>query len=172
MLSREVLPHTIHGFLAADHARLDALLERAIANPPGIDDDAYREFRAGLLRHIAMEEKVLFADARARNDDAVSSLIRQLHADHAAIASLLVPPPTRELIAKLRAVLGEHNPLEDAPGGLYEHCDRAAGAEIQAVIARMQAIAPVRVSEHLDEARIYDHIDRMLAARTRPKHGA
>ena len=162
---------TIHEYLAEDHARLDALLTRAIANPQHLDDEAYREFRAGLLRHISMEEKVLFADARARRDDAVVHLIRRLHADHAAIASLLVPPPTLELIGTLQAVLAEHNPLEDAPGGLYEQCDLAAGESTPAVLARMQAIAPVRASRHLDETRIHDHIERMLAARERAKHG-
>jgi hypothetical protein len=29
----------------------------------------------------------------------------------------------------------------------------------------MQALPPLRISEHLDEPRIYDHIDRLLAAR-------
>ena len=161
---------TIHAYLAEDHARLDALLARAIASPQHLDDEAYHEFRAGLLRHISMEEKVLFADARARGDDAIVPLIRRLHADHAAIASLLVPPPTLELIGTLQAILAEHNPLEDARGGLYEQCDLAAGESTPAVLARMQAIAPVRASRYLDEPRIHDHIERMLAARERAKH--
>jgi hypothetical protein len=84
---------------------------------------------------------------------------------------LLVPPPTRELIGTLRSVLEEHNPLEDAPGGLYEECDRAAGDDTQSVLARMQAIAPIRASEHLDEGRIHDHIARMLVARERIRDG-
>lgn len=147
---------TIHEFLASDHRRLDALLARA-AEP-----DAYREFRLGLLRHIAMEEKVLFPIARATHRDVVA----QLHADHAAIASLLVPPPTDALLRTLRSVLAEHNPLEDAPGGLYDICDRIDGED---VVARMQAIPPVRASQHVDEPRIYEHIERMLAARLKSK---
>lgn len=160
---------TIHEFLSKDHARLDDLLARAVGNPHVIDEDAFSEFRAGLLRHIAMEEKVLFADVRARNEDALVQVVRVLHADHAAIASLLVPPPTAALIATLQRILDEHNPLEDAPGGLYEHCDRISGGATSEVIERMEAIAPVRASKHLDEPRIYAHIERLLAARVRPR---
>ncbi|NVB82571.1 MAG: hemerythrin domain-containing protein [Kofleriaceae bacterium] len=155
---------TIREYLSRDHARLDALLAQAVAAPQ-VDETSYTEFRAGLLRHIAMEEKVLFADARARNDDGVAQLIAVLHADHAAIASLLVPPPTHALIDTLQKVLAEHNPLEEDPDGLYERCDRAAGDGVQAVIARMEAIPAVRASRYLDEPRIYAHIERMLAAR-------
>lgn len=152
---------TIHEFLANDHARLDALLAKAVADPARIDETAYREFRAGLLRHIAMEEKVLFVELKSH--DVGRDLVKALHADHAAIASILVPPPTHALIATLQGVLVEHNPLEDAPGGLYELADRLGNADM--LIARMQQIPPVRASEHLDEPRIHQHIVRMLAAR-------
>ena len=160
---------TIHQYLSNDHARLDALLAQAIASADHIDDVAYRELRLGLLRHIAMEEKVLFAYVRAQHDDSVEHVIKILHDDHAAIASLLVPPPTHALIATLQRVLDEHNPLEDGPGGFYDHCDRAA-PDPQALIARMDAIPAVRASQYLDEPRIYAHIERMLAARDRSKH--
>jgi hypothetical protein len=152
---------TIHEFLANDHVRLDALLAKAVEDPARIDEAAYREFRAGLLRHIAMEEKVLFAELKSQ--EIGRDLIKTLHADHAAIASILVPPPTHALIAALQGVLVEHNPLEDAPGGLYELGDQLGTADT--LIARMQQIPPVRASEHLDEPRIHEHIARMLAAR-------
>lgn len=155
----------IHQALTADHERLDALLDRAAAIPDVIDRVAYAELRRGLLRHIAMEEKVLFAEIRARGSTDLIPLVKQLHADHAAIASLLVPPPTAASIALLRSILVEHNPLEEDPGGLYDACDVLAGEDVAAMIARMQAIPEVRASEHLDEPRIHEHIARMLAAR-------
>ena len=154
----------IHAFLADDHARLDRLLARALAGER-IELAAYEDFRAGLLRHIAMEEKVLFADARARRHGQPLAIVRRLHADHAALASLLVPSPTRELLATVRDILDEHNPLEEAEGGLYDTCERLAGDDVDAVVARMRAIPPVRASAHLDEPRIHEHIARMLAAR-------
>jgi hypothetical protein len=162
------LAGAIYEHLARDHARLDDLLAQASADPDRVDGEAFDAFRRGLLRHIAMEEKILFADARARDDACLTRLVEILHADHAAIASLLVAPPTHDRIEMLRGVLAEHNPLEEDPGGLYELCDRAAGDGAAAVIARMEAIPAVRASQYLDEPRIHAHIERMLAARRRP----
>ena len=56
----------IHLYLGDDHRRLDALLERAVADPQNIDGSAYAQFRAGLLKHIGMEEKVLLPAAQKR----------------------------------------------------------------------------------------------------------
>ena len=49
-------PGALARFLLDDHRRLEALLDRAATDPA-----AYEAFREGLLRHIAMEEKVRFA---------------------------------------------------------------------------------------------------------------
>jgi hypothetical protein len=157
----------LHAFLSDDHSRLDHLLARAMTSER-IDLVAYEEFRAGLLRHIAMEEKVLFVDARTRRDGSPLPIQTQLHADHAALASLLVPSPSHELLHTVRDILQEHNPLEEDAGGLYDTCERLAGADPEVVIARMHAIPSVRVSKHVDEPRIHEHIARMLAARVRP----
>ena len=43
----------IHRYLAADHERLDGLLDRAMSDPENIDAAAYAQFRSGLLKHIA-----------------------------------------------------------------------------------------------------------------------
>jgi hypothetical protein len=153
-------------FLADDHARLDRLLARAMASER-IDLAAYEEFRAGLLRHIAMEEKVLFADARTRRHGSPLPVTKQLHADHAALASLLVPSPTHEILRTVRDILEEHNPLEEGDDGAYATCEQLAGGDIEAVIARMRAVPSVRVSDHVDEPRVHAHVARMLDARTR-----
>lgn len=155
----------IHQFLSRDHARLGALLAEAMADPARVELAAYKAFRAGLLRHIAMEEKVLFVDARARLGGERLPITRQLHADHAALASLLVPSPTHALLATIRDILAAHDPLEENPDGLYDRCEQLAGAEIDAVLARLHAIPPVRASAHVDEPRVHEHIARMLAAR-------
>ena len=52
-----------------------------------------------MLRHIAMEEKILLPEARRLRDDVALPIAKQLRADHAALALLLVPTPTREIIA-------------------------------------------------------------------------
>ena len=46
----------IYRYLADDHRRLDALLERAMSDPENIDAAAYAQFRSGLLKHIGVEE--------------------------------------------------------------------------------------------------------------------
>lgn len=159
------MPASIHDYLARDHARLDELLARARKDPEVVDPAAYGELRIGLLRHIAMEEKVLFAEARARRGGDPLPLVAQLHADHAALASLLVPSPTPALLAAIHRILEEHNPLEEQRGGLYDLCDELARGEVEVILARMQAIPPVRASRHVDEPRVHEHIARMLAAR-------
>lgn len=50
--------------LTADHARLRALLAQATGQP--FDRAAFEQFRAGLLRHIGIEEKLVFAEVRRR----------------------------------------------------------------------------------------------------------
>jgi hypothetical protein len=155
----------IQQYLSGDHVRLRTLLARATSDPSRIDLSAYDEFKAGLLHHIAMEEKVLFRDARDRRNGEPLPVTKQLRADHAALASLLVPPPTHALLATIRDILAEHDPLEEGPDGFYAQCERLAGADIQDVLARMHAIPPVRVAQHVDEPRIHEHIARMLAAR-------
>lgn len=149
----------IHRYLSDDHARLDDLLARAI----GGDAPAYEQFRAGLLRHIAMEEKVLFAHSRKQTE--LAAMIAELHADHAALASLLVPPPTPAILRSIREILDEHNSIEERDSGLYAACDQLPDAD--AVVARMAAVPAVRVAQHVDEPRIHEHIARMLAARKR-----
>ena len=154
----------LHRFLARDHERLGRLLERAAADPERIDHAAWRRFRAGLLRHIRMEEKVLLPYARWRNGGALP-VARRLRADHAALATLLVPPPTPTLIATVRDVLEAHNPLEEGPGGLYPACEALAGEDIRALVARLRAVPPVKLAPHRDDPRVHIHIKNLLRAR-------
>ncbi|MEZ4266843.1 MAG: hemerythrin domain-containing protein [Myxococcota bacterium] len=162
---RAVMHGPVYRFLQEDHARLDALLRRADALPDLIDFDAFESFRGGLLRHIAMEQKVLLPEARRLRGGQPLDVARQLRADHAALAGLLVPTPTHEIIATIRRVLVEHNPLEEDPGGLYEDCERLAGAEADALVARMRAIPPVPTAPHFDGPRVFTAIENLLHAR-------
>lgn len=156
----------LNEFLTRDHERLDALLRRADAGPD-IDLDAYVEFRAGLLRHMAMEEKVLLPEARRLRGGEALPVAARVRADHAVLAALLVPPPTHELLGKLRAILVEHNPLEEDAGGLYEVCDALAGTDAAAVLARLEAVPAVKVAKNVDSPRALAHLDELLAARAR-----
>jgi hypothetical protein len=161
----------LHRYLAEDHARLDALLYRSTAEPHVVDLGAYEQFRAGLLRHIGMEEKVLLPDARRRRNGEPLPIAKQLRADHAALASLLVPTPTHEIVAAIRDVLEDHNPLEESPDGLYDTCERLAGADVETLLARLKAAPEVPVAPHFDGPRVHEHIANLLRARPRRRSG-
>jgi hypothetical protein len=159
------LSGAVHTFLTDDHTRLDALLRRAVASVGVIDYEAYQQFRAGLLRHIAMEEKVLFPEARLRRSGEALPIWNQLRADHAALAALLVPSPTPEILAVIRDILEGHNQLEEQPAGVYELCEELAGTQAGALLGRLRAVPEVKVARHFDGPRAHAHIASLLKAR-------
>jgi len=148
--------------LSADHVRLEGLLNAAVAGPAAIDPAAYAEFRRGLLRHIAIEEKVLLPAARAARGGQPLPIAARLRLDHGAIAALLVPTPTRAIVATLRQVLAGHNPIEEGADGLYAVCDRLLAARATALIAEMNAYPPVPVSPHNDGPQVLPALHRAL----------
>lgn len=127
----------IADYLAADHDRLDGLLAAATAAPDRIELEPFGRFRAGILRHIGMEEKVLFAAYKLARGEPVPEFAR-LRADHARITALLVPTPTPAIVADLRAVLEPHNVLEEETGGVYAVCEEALGDGAAALLARLR----------------------------------
>lgn len=151
-------------FLGADHRRLDALLDAAASHPGGVALEPFAEFRAGILRHIAIEEKRLIpAATQARGAGAVP-IAAKLRADHGAIAALLVPTPRRDIIEKLRGLLARHNDREEEPGGLYDQCDQALGAEAAVLLVESLRDHPaVALRPHNDGPAVEAHIEETLA---------
>ncbi len=137
-------------YMAADHARLEALLERSVADPDRFDAASFEEFRAGLLRHISIEEKILLADARRRRGGEPLPVAKLLRVEHGALASLLVPTPDHALVAEIRTLLRSHDAREEGPGGLYEACERLAGDEASALLERARKAPAVPVAAHFD----------------------
>lgn len=160
-------PHHTMGpvarFLTDDHERLDALLHRAVAEPGASGEAAYAEFRAGLLKHIGMEEKILLPAAQRARGGEPLPIAAKLRLDHGALAALLVPTSTPAIVAALRTILAAHNALEEGPGGVYEICEQLAGAEAEALLARLRAAPDVRVNAHVDGPRIMAATRRALA---------
>lgn len=148
------MPGPIFQFLAEDHARLDALLTKAVAGLRGVDLAAFGAFREGLLRHIALEEKILLPAARTARGGEPVPHARRLRVDHGAIAALLVPTPTPEIAGEIRKILGPHNEVEEGKGGLYEECDALLSAEAGALLERMRAYPPVKVARYQDGPRV------------------
>ena len=133
----------IEAFLEADHARLAALLGRATARPGVVDAETFWEFRTGLLKHIGMEERILFPAARAALGGERFSWAGRLREDHGLLASLLVPTPTPERVARIVAILAVHDTIEEGPTGAYADCEAALRpAGVDAVLERLHQ-API-----------------------------
>lgn len=162
-MKNNLMPGRLCRFLADDHARLDALLLRAIAPAGEIDSAVYAEFRAGLLKHISMEEKILLpAVQRARGGEALP-LAAKLRLDHGALAALLVPTPMPAIIATFRTILAAHNAIEEGSEGVYETCEQLVGAEADTLLAQLHATPEVPVAHHANGPKVIDAIRRALA---------
>jgi hypothetical protein len=156
--------NAIRDLLERDHAALDALLAAAVSDPTSpIDMAAYGAFRAGLLRHIGQEEKILLPAARRLRGEPLERAA-QLRLDHAAIAALLVPTPTQDIVAQLRALLAAHNVLEEGPAGVYAECEALAVGEASDLLARLEAAPAVPPAPHFDGPRAFAAIERLLRA--------
>ena len=57
----------IYHFFTNDHRRIDDLLDKATENGKNLQMEYYHQFRIGLLKHIKMEEKILFPAAQKAN---------------------------------------------------------------------------------------------------------
>lgn len=152
----------ITDFLVKDHGRLEGLLQSAMAQVGAVDQNTYDQFRAGLLRHIGMEEKILLPAAQRLRGGAPLSIAAKLRLDHGAIASLLMPPPAASVIATIRAVLKVHNTIEEGPGGLYETCDELAVSESTELLAKLQAAPELAVLPCSDSPVVMPAVQRAL----------
>ena len=152
----------IHHYLADDHRRLDALLERATADPEKFDVAAYAEFRSGLLKHIAMEEKVLLPAAQKRRGGRPLLAAAKLRLDHGALVALLVPTPTAAIVAAIRAILERHNPVEEGDGGVYDQAEEVMGHEAEAILSQLRNYPEVKVLPHVDSDFVMDATRRAL----------
>jgi len=151
MAQRRGLPYRgpLARFLGSDHERLLERLVAALVGTDAVSIEAFDDFRAGILRHIAVEEKLLIPRASAQLDGGRPALADLLRIDHGAIAALLVPPPTPEIIAELRSILARHDRLEEETGGLYEICDNALGADASLrLVAELREHPPVLIKPY------------------------
>lgn len=146
-------------YLERDHAQIDEALRQAIKNSI-LDSMHFLAFRARLLRHIAIEEKILFPSVPeiARDN-------RQLKVEHAALASLLVPHPDAALAVEIESILKTHNGAEEGPEGVYALYERALGRErSNALGERARTYAEVKVAPYSDSPRAHRTAAAALAA--------
>jgi hemerythrin superfamily protein len=153
----------LHAFLARDHERLDALLDELQHEEGAIPVERWDEFRRGLLRHIGIEERILFPELRRRRGS--TALDRQLHRDHAALAALLVPPPTRAEIDEIAAILITHNTLEEEAGGLYEIVEDLVSETLPAMMDRIAMFPAIPLAPFSDTPLLRQTIEQLLRER-------
>lgn len=133
------MSRAIFEFLAEDHDRLEGLLNTALQEADPGSSAQYQEFRKGLLRHIGIEETIVFpAITRLQNGSPAEDAAR-LRLDHGAIVALLVPQPTPEIFTTLRTILDAHNACEEREGGIYDRIDALTGEEFQDILAQISA---------------------------------
>jgi hypothetical protein len=121
------------------------------------------EFRRGLLKHISMGEKILLPTVQALHHGEPLPIAAQLRLQHGAIAALLVPFPRPAVVNALRAVLAQHNAIEEGPDGVYAECDRIVGPKRAVLLNRLQVAAEVPVANHVDSEKVEASARRALA---------
>jgi hypothetical protein len=149
-------------FLAEDHRRLERLLSVVDAHPHQRDHAVYDQFRCGLLRHIAMEEKVLLPTVQ-RVHGAALPIAAKLRLDHGALASLLMLPPRPDVLTLIRAILQAHNALEEGPEGLYATCDRSLEQEATPLLIELGKTPEVSVAPTTHKAGVVNVVRRIVA---------
>jgi hypothetical protein len=136
-------------YLSADHRRIEELFLEAIETADGIDMASYDHFRSTLLRHIAIEEKIVLPLIRKHLPGGFP-MEAQLRLEHGAIASLLAPPPEPPVLYAIQALLLRHNELEEAHGTLYDLLNDCVSRDDGDAVAAMLAYPEVPLSRHLN----------------------
>jgi iron-sulfur cluster repair protein YtfE (RIC family) len=154
---------SIAGFLEWDHDRLDGLLDdtRRLLGSGRPEDAAARctEFRDGLLRHIRMEEEILFPAFELATGMSHGGPTAQMRLEHTEIRACLdrmrdlfaaaggrvapgaapLPPAFEDLRAALIGVLVDHNVKEERV--LYPMTDQLLPAqEKESLLRRMRSL--------------------------------
>ena len=155
-------PAPLAQFLSEDHRRLDALLQSAATEPAQINREVYDQFRAGLLRHIGMEEKILFPAVQRWRGGTPLPWAVKLRLDHGALATLLLPTPTPAILATIRRLLTGHNAVEEGSGGVYDLCDQLAGFDAESLLKDLRAAPSVAVMPHSDSPAVMTTLRRTL----------
>ncbi|MCW5905794.1 MAG: hypothetical protein KIT64_09390 [Chitinophagaceae bacterium] len=135
----------LYHFFTNDHHRIENFLDKATENIHEIQEEYYHQFRTGLLKHIKMEEKIFFPAAQRANNNVPIPLASKLRLDHGALTSLMVVPPTADVIKVIRHVLAKHDLLEEEPGGMYDICEKLTNPETASILELLEQATEVPV---------------------------
>lgn len=135
----------LYQFFTNDHRRIDELLHKATQDPEDLHMHHYHQFRGALLKHIKMEEKILFPAAQKANGNTPLQLAASLRMHHGALTSLMVVPPCAKVIKVLDYILNEHDLLEEEPGGMYDVCEKLTEGETDTLLMQLENVTEVPV---------------------------
>jgi hypothetical protein len=110
-----------------------------------------------------MDEKVLFPAAKEANGGEPIPLAAKLRLDHGALTALMVVPPTAAVIAAVRHIIGKHDELEEAPGGMYDICEALTKERTAELLERLEQTTPVPVHPPNTHPIAVDSADRAMA---------
>lgn len=153
----------LYDYFTNDHRRIEAFLDKATEVSGKIDMGYYHHFRTGLLRHIKMEEKILFPAAQRANQNIPVPLAAKLRLDHGALTALMTVPPDDEVIKVLRHVLDKHDLLEEEPGGMYDICEKLTETQTEEILKHLDAVTEVPVHPPSTFSFVLDAAKRSLA---------
>jgi len=156
------MPGVLYQYLSDDHDRLDSLLQLAVVKPGVINMEAYADFRKGLLRHIAMEEKIVLPAIAQLQGGRQAAIAERLRLDHGALAALLVPPPSASIVATVVSILQVHNALEEQEGGLYQLFEQFVGPDSDTLIKELTSAPEVPVLPHNERPSIIEATRRAV----------
>ena len=157
------MPRALYQYMADDHERLDSLFQHAIARPGVIDAESYHEFRKGLLRHIAMEEKIVLPSIARWQGGKKAAIGERLRLDHGALVALLAPPPTPSIMLTIQSILEVHNQLEERGDGLYKLLEQLAGPEEEQILTQLKSAPPVAVLPNNNKPEVLEAAKKAVA---------
>jgi hypothetical protein len=152
----------IYTYFSDDHQRLEYLLDHAFGRANQINEIAYGEFRSGLLKHIALEEKILLPAIQKANVDRPHPSAAQLRLEHGAFAALLVPAPSAIIKKVFSAIIPSHNKLEESADGIYAICDRLPLDQIHDIMQKIKEYPSVPVMPYSHKPDILESTRRAI----------
>lgn len=153
----------LYQFFTNDHRRIEESLDKATEDPDKIQMEHYHRFRSGLLKHIKMEEKILFPAAQKANGGVPVPIAAKLRLEHGALTALMVPPPTASLIKVLRYIIDRHDIAEEEPGGMYEVCESLTHHQTQEILEQLANVSETPLQAHNPASYALEAAKRSLA---------
>jgi len=153
----------LHKFFTEDHRRLESLLEQSFIQSDHIEEVAYAKFRAGLLKHIGLEEKILIPVLKKSYEDRPYPLAVTLRLEHGAIAALLGLPPSTTIKNVLLGILQHHNVREESEKGFYADCDCVMADAVETMLDKVHHYPDVPVMPYNNTQHAHDAARRAVS---------